>query len=79
VSSMVVFRCTQKLAIDSKHVLPVRGGAVAEQLAFVQDVARGVLGRMGAVYDEGGAVNLLRFGIRLSTPGDNAGDDEAQV
>ncbi len=73
------FEFFESSLIDSQRVLSIRGGPIAEQLAFVQDVARGVLRRLGAVCDEAGAVTLLPFGTTLSTPCDNAVEQEGQT
>jgi hypothetical protein len=51
-------------------------GAALEQISFVASVARGLLARMGAVYDEHGIATLLPYGTRIATPGTNALDED---
>jgi hypothetical protein len=62
--------------LDERGVVPQRGGAALEQIAFVASVARGLLVRMGAVFDERGAATLLAYGTRIATPGANALDED---
>jgi hypothetical protein len=54
---------------DERGFLPPPGGSPLEQVAFVASVARGLLVRMGAVFDERGDPTLLAYGTRIATPG----------
>ena len=60
--------------LDDRGFLPSRGGSALEQVAFVASVARGLLVRMGAVFDERGHATFLPYGTRIATPGVNAAD-----
>jgi hypothetical protein len=62
--------------LDESGFLPQRGGAALEQVAFAGSVARGLLVRMGAVFDERGGTTLLPYGTRMATPGANALDED---
>jgi hypothetical protein len=61
---------------DENGFVPQRGGAALEQVAFVGSVARGLLVRMGAVFDERGAATLLPYGTRIASPGAHALDED---
>ena len=65
--------------LDERGFLPSRGGSVLEQVAFVASVARGLLARMGGLYDEHGFATLLPYGTRMAMPGANAADGEPIV
>jgi hypothetical protein len=63
--------------LDESGFVPQRGGAALEQVAFVGRVARGLLARMGAAFDERGGATLLPYGTRIATPGANALDEDS--
>jgi hypothetical protein len=71
------FAFFEESLLDERGFLPPAGGAVLEQVAFVVSVVRGLLVRMGVVFDERGGVTLLPYGTRMATPGANAVDDDS--
>jgi hypothetical protein len=66
------FEFFERSLLGERGLLPSPGGAVLEQVA---SVARGLLARMGAVFDERGHATLLPYGTRIAMPGANAADD----
>src|SRR3974390_852128 len=69
------FAFFEESLLDERGFLPSRGGAPLEQVAFVASVARGLLARMGAVFEERGVAALLPYGTRIAVAGANAADD----
>jgi hypothetical protein len=61
--------------LDGRGFLPPRGGSALDQVTFVASLARGLLVRMGAIFDEQGSATLLPYGTPIATPGANATDD----
>jgi hypothetical protein len=49
--------------VDERKMVPPRTGPVGEQFNFVQSILIGVLGRLGALFDNGGGVQLLPFAV----------------
>jgi hypothetical protein len=73
------FAFFEESLLDERGFLPPRGGSALEQVGFVASVARGLLARMGAVFDERGYVTLLPYGTRIAMPGANAAADESSA
>jgi hypothetical protein len=71
------FEFFESSLLDERGFLPPAGGAALDQVAFVVSVVRGLLVRMGAVFDERGRLTLLPYGTRMATPGANAADDDS--
>lgn len=49
--------------VDERKMLPTRTGPVGEQFDFVRSILTGVLGRLGALFDNGGDAQLLPFAV----------------
>jgi hypothetical protein len=71
------FEFFESSLLDDRGFLPPQGGSALEQVGFVASVARGLLVRMGAVFDERGNMTLVPYGTRIARPGANAADDDA--
>jgi hypothetical protein len=54
------FEFFEESLFDERGFVPQRGGAALEQVAFVASVARGLLVRMGAIFDERGVSRCFR-------------------